>query len=306
MLEKKTDEASSKTTTNADIDIEKQIAKELEELSSTSSRSNRKFTPIDTGCSGVVFLRFDDETLPSPIEFLKAIVRDLEETKEAKTRFIHRIVPIEKTCKASAANIEAVCRDLLKEFFDRTSSPFVSYCVLFSNRNNSSIRKQECLNRIVKTVPFARAVVNLNDPRMVIVVEVCKNLCGIGVVDNYPSFHKFSVRFTAPEPYRAVNPNNSNKEKSEGGDGEKGDRKNNNKSNKNNNKSNNKKGRKEKKKGKEEEESEDAEDDSSASLLAINEKGEVEVEEPAPSTETTTTDEREGNDESEDDGFRLF
>jgi len=264
-----------------DLDIEKQIAKEVTELSSHRT-TKRKFTPIDTGCSGVIFLRFDDESLPSPIEFLKAIVRDLETTKESKTRFIHRIVPIERTCKASAANIEANCRELAKSFFDRVTSPLVSYCVLITNRNNSSIHKQECLNRIVKLLPFARAVVNLNEPRMVIVVEVCKNLCGVSLVDEYESFHKFSVRFTAPEPYRAIN---NNKDKSENNAG----------------KSENKNRQKGRRGGKSEKEAEDG--DTIAPLIAINEKGEVEVEEVTNEEEKNPS---EAAEEEGDDGFRLF
>ncbi|WFC99444.1 hypothetical protein MYAM1_002188 [Malassezia yamatoensis] len=156
----------SNTTANAEqCDIESQIRGELADLH--APRKHR---------SGVMYLDTDTECLCfvqcSPPVSARAtvhrILQDVLKTGESRSRYIQRLAPVDKLCRAEQDAIRLTATKVLSDFFS-SDQP----------RTNGGHKA------------------NLTQPDVVILVEVLKNVCGIGVVGNYEQMGKFNVQTVA-------------------------------------------------------------------------------------------------------------
>jgi tRNA acetyltransferase TAN1 len=129
-----------------------------------------------------------------PIETVRTILSDLEkgEKKMPSSRFVQRMIPMQATCFASVDEIRATAQALMKKFFPPNTKTFA---IAAKRRNNGNLKRDQIIDTVAGLVLDSNpdCKVNLENPEVTIVVEVCKTLCGISIVPSCDKFKNFNL-----------------------------------------------------------------------------------------------------------------
>ncbi|KAE8221968.1 hypothetical protein CF326_g8462 [Tilletia indica] len=208
-------------------DIQAQIQAELAELNATSGgpHSNGAGHGQGTGTKGgpaklyrfstvtqglldcVAFMRV---TAPQdPHALVYSVLEEVERTGGARCRFVQRLTPVADTCAANYESIEALAGRVLPSFF--TSDRPRTYRIEPRIRAHNIVTRDPLIQLIGEQVALQAGAhsVDLKNPELVIVVEILKSVCGIGVAEHWNRFRRFNPAMVAEE----VN------KKRDGGDG---------------------------------------------------------------------------------------
>ncbi|KAG9284282.1 hypothetical protein G9A89_002092 [Geosiphon pyriformis] len=172
-------------------DVETAFLKEL--ASMKKKHGEYMFSSIQTGTDCSVFLKTNPPV--DPVQLVHYILTDINKTKQKKTRFTQRLTPITKTCFANIPAIVELAKEVLGPHFGckgEVSPRKIAYSVMPRIRNNSKIERLELIDTIVGIVGKQHPV-NLDNPELVIIVEVFKSICGISVVQDYYKLKKYNL-----------------------------------------------------------------------------------------------------------------
>ena len=129
-----------------------------------------------------------------PVSLVRKIMSDLEQKRKTapSSRFVSRMIPIQATCFASIEEIRLTCRELFKKYLPQTAK---SFAVSAKRRNCSTMKTNQIIDAaaasVLELIPGCK--VDLEDPDVTIVVEICKNLCGISAVPQCKKFRNFNL-----------------------------------------------------------------------------------------------------------------
>ncbi|XP_015059140.1 THUMP domain-containing protein 1 homolog [Solanum pennellii] len=171
--------------------IDRLIDAELAEL---GDKSKRRFSYLDTGCNGVVFVHMSKKDGdPNPKEIVQHMLSSLALTKKHVSRFILRVLPVEVTCYASEEEIGKAITPLITKYLPAESDTPKKFAVLYESRANTGINKMKIIDAVAKSVPSPHKV-DLSNPEINIVVQIVKTVCLLGVVEKYKELSKYNLR----------------------------------------------------------------------------------------------------------------
>nr|XP_004250910.1 THUMP domain-containing protein 1 homolog [Solanum lycopersicum] len=171
--------------------IDRLIDAELAEL---GDKSKRRFSYLDTGCNGVVFVHMSKKDGdPIPKEIVQHMLSSLALTKKHVSRFILRVLPVEVTCYASEEEIVKAITPLITKYLPAESDTPKKFAVLYESRANTGINKMKIIDAVAKSVPSPHKV-DLSNPEINIVVQIVKTVCLLGVVEKYKELSKYNLR----------------------------------------------------------------------------------------------------------------
>ncbi|XP_021772133.1 uncharacterized protein LOC110736265 [Chenopodium quinoa] len=176
---------------SAELSVDKLIEAELKEL---GDKSKRRFSKIDTGCNGVVFVlmrRRDGD--PSPGELVQHMMESASATKKHMSRFLLRVLPVELSCYASEEEISRAIKPVIEQYFPVNAEAPIKFAVQYDARANSGIERMKIIDAVAKAVPEPHKV-DLKNPEKTIIVQIVKTVCLIGVVEKYKELAKFNLR----------------------------------------------------------------------------------------------------------------
>ncbi|KAH0777898.1 hypothetical protein KY290_009309 [Solanum tuberosum] len=171
--------------------IDRLIDAELAEL---GDKSKRRFSYLDSGCNGVVFVHMSKKDGdPNPKEIVQHMLSSLALTKKHVSRFILRVLPVEVTCYASEEEIGKAIMPLITKYLPAESDTPKRFAVLYESRANTGINKMKIIDAVAKSVPSPHKV-DLSNPEINIVVQIVKTVCLLGVVEKYKELSKYNLR----------------------------------------------------------------------------------------------------------------
>jgi tRNA acetyltransferase TAN1 len=176
---------------SSSLSVEEQIAAEVAQLQKNKKANNSRFSMTDTGCKGVVMIRVKDAKL-DPTKLVVGAVDDMTSTKVAKSRYLIRFVPIQHTCYARIQEITSMTKPILSAVFgdEANQKPACTWAIKIKKRNCDAIQSIDIINCIGGMVEAGGPhKVDLTNADKVIVIEVCKNVCGISIFDG-PKFRQ--------------------------------------------------------------------------------------------------------------------
>ncbi|XP_062017911.1 uncharacterized protein LOC133734312 [Rosa rugosa] len=178
--------------------IDKLIDDELREL---KDKNKRRFVNLESGCNGVVFVQMRKrDGDPGPKDIVQHMMTSAAATRKHMSRFILRVLPVEVSCYASEEEISRAIKPLLAQYFPLETQSPRKFAVLYGARANTGIDRMKIIDAVAKSVPEPHKV-DLSNPDLNIVVEICKTICLIGVVENYKQLAKYNLRqLTSPKP----------------------------------------------------------------------------------------------------------
>jgi len=140
------------------------------------------------------------DTCWNPVDFVRKILdnhkagsercknQQIRDDIAPDSRFITRIIPLQATCRATVEDITSAATPLLEHYIfsenqDSDGESKKSFEIVFKKRNCSHFDRMECITAIAKLFDSTKYSVNLTNPDYSIIVEVCKNFCGISVIE---------------------------------------------------------------------------------------------------------------------------
>ncbi|XP_027171617.1 THUMP domain-containing protein 1 homolog [Coffea eugenioides] len=174
---------------------EKSVDKLIEaELAELGDKSKRRFSNLDSGCNGVVFVQMrkrDDD--PNPKDIVQYMMTSLASTRKHMSRFMLRVLPVELSCYASEEEIVRAIKPFIAKYFPVEAQKPHKFAVLYEARANTGIERAKIIDAVAKSVPSPHKV-DLSHPDIHIVVQIVKTVCLIGSVEKYKELAKFNVR----------------------------------------------------------------------------------------------------------------
>ncbi|CAI9781295.1 unnamed protein product [Fraxinus pennsylvanica] len=165
-----------------------------DELAELGDRSKRRFSNLDSGCNGVVFVQMRKrDGDPCPKDIVQHMMTSLASTRKHVSRFLLRVLPIEITCYASDEEIRRAIKPVIEQFFPVETQNPLKFAVLYDARANTGVDRTKIIDAVAKSVPSAHKV-DLSNPDVSIVVQIVKTICLIGIVEKYKELSKYNVR----------------------------------------------------------------------------------------------------------------
>ena len=120
------------------------------------------------------------------------ILEEIEALNLPHTKYIQRIIPVNVTCYANIKDIQSSIKDLLDEYFNNNmDGRKPAYSIIIEQRMNSSLVKSVVIQLIGELVG-TRGIVDLKHPKLVIMVQILKNVAGLSIIRNYYERNKLN------------------------------------------------------------------------------------------------------------------
>lgn len=171
-------------------DVFDALEEETLKLKQAASEEGETFKLINSGVQNVLFFK---TKLADPVAFTLNILEDIKSTGQQKSKFLMRLVPIEATCKAYEENVKESVKKLLSKHFTKETPK--TYSVLFKSRCNNDFSKDTAINIIGNLIKdmSPESKVDYKSPNLVIMVEVMKGNCCLGILPDYFGFKKYNL-----------------------------------------------------------------------------------------------------------------
>ena len=133
-----------------------------------------------------------------PLAVVHNIITDIQSNnKEApSSRFISRMIPIQATCYSTMEEITHMATSLLDKYLSPNNDP-KTFSVAIKQRNCSLVKKDQVIDSLYNLVVAKKKhyTVKLKNADVTILVEICKTLCGMSVIDNCAErFQNFNLQ----------------------------------------------------------------------------------------------------------------
>jgi tRNA(Ser,Leu) C12 N-acetylase TAN1 len=129
-----------------------------------------------------------------PIETVRHIMSDLEKNSKTvlSSRFVTRMIPIQATCFASVEELRSTSQALIKKYLPPATK---SFAIEAKRRMCDNITRGQIIDTVAQLVLDAipECKVQLENPEVTIVVEICKSMCGISVIQRCAEFRNFNL-----------------------------------------------------------------------------------------------------------------
>lgn len=128
-------------------------------------------------------------------------------------------MPLDRVASASIENLVKIAKAYLPQHITATGKE--TFSIIYKCRHNDKMTRSECISQVAALVPEC-CKADLNNPDVVILLEVFKTTCGISCARDYHQNKKFNlhelVRIKNPEA-KVKNAESSKATTTEGGPG---------------------------------------------------------------------------------------
>lgn len=212
-MEKETTQQNDKEHDN--VVSNKKQKRELEPESKDDAKEEAHLTQkVDT----VPKLYDPSKSTPwDPLAVVHNIITDIQtNNKEApSSRFISRMIPIQATCYSTMEEITHMATSLLDKYLSTSNDP-KTFSVAIKRRNCSLVTKDQVIDCIYNLVVAKKKnyTVKLKNADVTIIVEICKTLCGMSVIDNCAErFQNFNLQELREKAGAVSNDDENNQDK---------------------------------------------------------------------------------------------
>ena len=170
--------------------MEKAMAKETSEMKEARNKE-RRFQNTDSKAKNCIFIR---TTVQDPCQLAHSIFTDIVDKQVQKARYALRMLPISITCKTNMNDIKEAAEKILKPHFETEFGVGLKFTSVCKIRNNQSVSRMTILPTLGKIIQELNPLHKLchDEPDLVIIVEVIRNVCCMSVVKDYFSFKKYN------------------------------------------------------------------------------------------------------------------
>ncbi len=188
-MNEKEDEKPETQKEDEDEDISKELANQIKLAKKESKEKSHKFMSVDTGSHNCIFIKSNTE---NHMELGIEIIKETFEQKIKRSKNLLRFLPIEKVTKCGIKDIIDGCGSLFDKYFLKEPT---EYSIVFNRRYNHDVSRDEVIKELASLVALKNKdnKVNLNHPKLSIIVEVIKGNCCLAVLPNFIEWKKYNL-----------------------------------------------------------------------------------------------------------------
>jgi tRNA acetyltransferase TAN1 len=132
-----------------------------------------------------------------PIHTVQKIIYDIRHKNDApSSRFITRIIPLQATCCTTEMEMTHVANLLFSRIDgsteDSKNAIMPTFAIQVKRRTCSHLKSATVIDWVAKVAPSSWKV-NLSNPKYTFLVEICKTLCGMAIIENIKDYSNFNV-----------------------------------------------------------------------------------------------------------------
>ena len=148
--------------------------------------SRPAFSVAQTGCNGMVMIRFEGEGL-DPVRMVDRVMEEALSARSSRAPHVVRMLPVQASCSAHTRNIVQAVTPLLQAALPGSEA---SFAVQWRRRHNTTLDKMEVINAVAGAVQEVapKACVELSSPEAAVSIEVIKSVCCIGVLTHWQKY----------------------------------------------------------------------------------------------------------------------
>lgn len=177
------DESNSTEEDECIGDIEESLKREVEGM---KNRKDKIFLAIRmhvVPC--MIFIASKSSLMPSQM------AEQIFAADRKPTRYIQRLIPVDVMCYANITDIQSSIKPMLDSVFN-TNGTRPSFAVIVEQRMNSSLGKVGLIEMIAEMIG-GRGYADLKQPNFVIMLQIVKNVVGIGIIKEYYQKQKMNL-----------------------------------------------------------------------------------------------------------------
>ncbi|KAF9976982.1 hypothetical protein BGZ73_007387 [Actinomortierella ambigua] len=174
--------------------LEDSIARELAELKQERQqpKRSRKFSTFKTNTDCVIFIL---AMHVQPEELCNYMLNDLAKTGVKRTRNCSRIIPVTETCYANMNDITAMAEKIFRPHFHAEDQKPLTFSILPKIRHNDKVKREDLIKQLASKVGAGQQhKVDLKNYDKLVLVEVIKSICFMGVVEDYERLKRFNLQ----------------------------------------------------------------------------------------------------------------
>ncbi|KZS94182.1 hypothetical protein SISNIDRAFT_485104 [Sistotremastrum niveocremeum HHB9708] len=169
------------------LDVEERVKRELAILKAPKSQKRFHNCRTDTVC--LIYIQCSPTV--DPVKLVLHHLEEVERTGITRTRHVQRFAPASGTCQASLGEFKILASKIIPTAFVNVSPNPCNYKIEIKIRAHKKIQRQEAIDEVVKCVPPGYGV-SLDNPDIVVLLEIFKGVCTLAVVPDYMRFKTFS------------------------------------------------------------------------------------------------------------------
>lgn len=174
-----------------------------QELSQIRDEKGKLFTYVEASVQGAVFIRVNDARVDIGGVAEKAL-REAKASGNPGGRHCIRLLPIYTTCYAKPEDAKTAAMEVARQHFPKgENGKKVTYAIMFRSRMNSGAKRNVFIPAIAEGIDEMaekegrKYGVNLEKPDVVLLVEVMKTSCCVGVFKHFYELGKMNLREAA-------------------------------------------------------------------------------------------------------------
>ena len=154
---------------DAEVDIEAEIGREVQDLKAPSTKKGALFQPVKIDMQCVLFFK----TRPpiEPVMFVQTICQDALAGATKRYRFVKRLTPMTMMGKATEEGLEKVAMSVLKPVFHSDGVTPKKFAIRPTRRNHNVMKRDDIIRQLAKLVG-SRHSVDLKNYDHLVVVEI--------------------------------------------------------------------------------------------------------------------------------------
>ncbi|KAG2179754.1 hypothetical protein INT43_003537 [Umbelopsis isabellina] len=171
--------------------------KEKDDKADNVEKKDKLIEAVDCGCSGLLFLRFRVDVLPTVfistlIDYLKSLSAEDRRREIQKTSHCSRWIPIDNICNSFLEDISKTFDVMKQTYFTNEQTLQQKVAIVCEVRNNERLNKQDIIKTVAPLLPTTLKV-DLKSPDIVIFVSVFKSVCGMSILPKYYELKKYNI-----------------------------------------------------------------------------------------------------------------
>ncbi|KAF9095673.1 THUMP domain-containing protein 1 [Mortierella sp. GBA35] len=126
-----------------------------------------------------------------------AIAREVAQAKKSKggKKYCMRFIPVDETSYANMEDIETMSERVFKPYFHAEDQKPTTFKIIPKIRHNDKVERDTLLKKLAGLAGQDQShTVSMNDPEYIILAEVIKSICFLGVVRDYEKLKKYNIQ----------------------------------------------------------------------------------------------------------------
>uniref|UniRef100_T1K5M9 THUMP domain-containing protein n=2 Tax=Tetranychus urticae TaxID=32264 RepID=T1K5M9_TETUR len=172
-----------------DIELDKELAKEVDKLKEV----RRRFNQLTTKTHNVIFIEAKENSL-DPNAIVSRMFDDIKNNSTTNVKFCLKMLPVITTCSAHIETIKKTCMNLLENQPEEAS-----YYIIPKVRAHDGITREEIIQAIGDAVAEKREkwTPDFDNAKLTIVVNIVNKFCCFSILSNFNQLKKYNpVEYT--------------------------------------------------------------------------------------------------------------